>query len=100
MTQDTDEKRIQVIQRLSEAGFNPRAVDQILLQVDAMMTGHATLAHVLVAATEVCKVCDFSSTQKHISDALECLAGEILYYENPSLNAHSSETPGTRSGIA
>ena len=86
MAQDTDVRRSEVIHRLNESGFTPQMRDQILHMVDAMMTGRAPVAHVLVAAAEVCKVCELSRTHQHIADALACLAGEVLQYLNPPLD--------------
>jgi hypothetical protein len=55
MTQDTDARRIQVIHRLSEFGFNPQTIDQILLMTDAVMTGCAPLADVMVGVKEAAR---------------------------------------------
>ena len=90
MTQDTDAKRIQVIQRLNEAGFKPPTIDHILGMIDAMMTGRAALAQVLVAVTEVCKACALSGTHQHVANALACLEGEVLQYQNPALDDDSA----------
>jgi hypothetical protein len=66
--------------------------------VDAMMTGQPTLAHVLVAATEVCNVCELSRTQQHVADAVACLAGEILLHQTPSLDDDSCAPHHKQSG--
>lgn len=87
--QDTDKRRDKVIQRLKASGCEPRKCDQILHLIDAMMTGRAPLAQVLVAAKEVCKVCDLRGTHQHIDNALACLAGEVMQYHKPSLDDDS-----------
>ena len=88
MTQDTDARRVQVIQRLKQAGFAPQMSEQVLGLVDAIMTGRAPLAYVLVAAMEVCRVCELTRTHQHVADALACLAGEVRQIQNPSLDDH------------
>ena len=98
MTQDTDVRRLQVIQRLNEFGFKPQTIEEILLLIDSMMTGHAPLAHVLVAATEVCNVCELSKTQRHVVDALSCLSSEVQQFQN--LSDQSGIPRLIRSGIA
>jgi hypothetical protein len=100
MTHNIDARRDQVIHRLQESGFKPQAADEILRMIDEMMTGRATLAHMLTAATEVCKVCGLSSTRQHLADALACLAGEVLQYRNPCLDDHSDDTRSIGTGIA
>ena len=100
MTQNADARRDQVIHRLQESGFKPQAAGEILRMIDDMMTGRATLSHVLAAATEVCKLCGLGNTRQHVADALACLAGEVLQYRNPCLDDHSDDTRSTRSGIA
>lgn len=89
MTQDTDVRRSQVIQRLKQAGFAPQMSDQVLSLIDAIMTGCAPLAYVLVAATEVCKVCELTKTHQHVAAAVACLAGEVLQCHAPSLGDQS-----------
>jgi hypothetical protein len=100
MTQDMDASRIQVIHRLSESGFKPQMIDQILRMIDAMMTGRAPLAHVLVAAAEVCKVCELSRTHQHVANALACLAGEVLQYLDPPVEDQSGAPRRTPFGVA
>ena len=100
MTQDMDARRDEVIDRLSESGFTPQVADGILRMVDAMMTGRAPLANVLVAATEVCKVCDLSETHGHVADAVACLAGEVLVCHDPYWDHPSDATGSQRIGIA
>jgi hypothetical protein len=85
MTQSMDVRRSQVIERLKEAGFAPHMSDQVLGMVDAIMTGRAPLAYVLIAATEVCMVCGLDETHRHVADAVSCLADEVLLYQKPSL---------------
>ena len=92
MTQDADASRTQMIHRLNESGFQPRTIDQILRMIDAMLTGRIALAHVLVAAMEVCKGCELSRTHRHIANALECLADEVMQEQTPSL----AESPVAR----
>ena len=89
MTQDTDARRTQVIHRLKEFGFNPQTIDQILLMIDAVMTGRAPPADVLVGAKEVCKECDLSSTHQHVANLRTCAAGEVMQYQALSLDIHS-----------
>jgi predicted Zn-ribbon and HTH transcriptional regulator len=100
MTQNTDARRDQVIRRLQESGFKPQAADEILRMIDDMMAGRATLAHVLVAAAEVCKTCGLISTRRHVTDAMACLAGEVLQYRNPSLDGQPDDSRPTGPGIA
>jgi hypothetical protein len=100
ITKDTESRRNQIIHRLSESGFKPETIDQILLMIDAIMTGHTPLAHVLVAATEVCRACQLSSTHQHVADALASLAGEVVHYEDPSLEVHAGTPDRARSGNA
>lgn len=88
MTQDMDAKRNKVIDRLNDSGLKPRTVDEILTMIDGMMTGRPSLAHVLLAAKEVCKVCELSRTNQHVADALASLASEVLQYSDPSLGGH------------
>jgi hypothetical protein len=89
-TQDMDTRRSQVIHRLQQSGFTPPMSAQILSMVDSIMTGHTPLAHVLVAAAEVCGVCGLGKTHQHVADALTCLAGEVLLLQTPSLNDDSA----------
>ena len=99
ITKDTDARRAQVTHRLNESGLTPQAIGEVLLMVDAIMAGRVPLAHVLVAAKEVCRECELSSTHQHVADALACLAGEVMHYEDPSLASHADGAPGrTRSG--
>jgi hypothetical protein len=100
MTQDTQARRSQVIRRLHKSGFTPNMRDQILRMVDAMMTGRAPLAHVLVAAAEVCKVCELGRTNQHIDNALGCLAGEVLQYLNPPAGDQDVSPRRTPFGVA
>jgi len=67
MTPNTEAQRIQVVHRLHESGCTPKTIDQVLGMIDAMMTGQVALANVLVAATEVCKVCELGKTQQHVT---------------------------------
>ena len=66
--------------------------------VDAIMAGRVPLAHVLVAAKEVCRECELISTHQLVADALACLAGEVMHYENPSADGHAGGPVRTRSG--
>jgi len=91
---------MQVIQRLTESGFKPQSVAQILHLIDAVMTGHATLAHLLVAAAEVCKVCELSTTHQHLTDGLVSLASEIPHFQAGSVDGHSGTTSSMQFGIA
>jgi hypothetical protein len=100
MIEDTDIKRNQMIQRLTEAGFKPPAIDQIVPMIDAMMTGHSVLAYVMVAAAEVCTACELSRTHKHVADALDCLAAETLQFEKATVDSRSDGPGFTQSGIA
>lgn len=96
MTQDMNAKRVQVIDRLNQSGFKPETIEQILEIIDLIMTGRAPLAYVLVAATEVCKVCELSRTHRHVANALACVASEVLQYMDPSVDDESgaySPTP-------
>ena len=100
ITKDMEARRNQVIHRLNESGFKPETIDDILLMIDAMMTGHTPLAHVLVAVTEVCRACELNNTHEHVANALECLAGEVMHYEDPSVDGHAGGVPvGMRSSI-
>lgn len=99
ISKDTESRRSRVIHRLNDSGLTTQAVDEVLLMVDAMMAGRVPLAHVLVAAKEVCTECELGSTRQHVADALVCLAGEVMHYENPSVDGHvGGAIEGTRSG--
>jgi hypothetical protein len=100
MTHDTDAGRSEVVQRLNQSGFTPQARDQILRVIDAMMTGRAPLAHVLVAATEVCRACELSGTHQRVADALACLAGEVRQYQNLAADDRSGPALRARAGVA
>jgi hypothetical protein len=100
MIQDMDARRTQVIHRLKEFGFHPQTIDQILLMIDAVMTGGAPQADMLVGAKEVYKECDLSSTHQHVPTLLTCAAGEVIKYQSPSLDTHSDAPRRTRSGSA
>jgi hypothetical protein len=99
MAQNTDAGRNRAIRRLNESGFKPQTIDQILQMIDAMMTGHATLAHVLVAATEVCRACDLDETHRHVAKALECLAAEVMQYQDAFPDDPSGAVRRTRFGV-
>ena len=87
MTQDQDTRRDHVIERLKASGCEPRKCGQILKLIDAMMTGRAPLAQVLVAAKEVCKVCELNGTHELLDEALACLANEIMQLGKPASDA-------------
>jgi hypothetical protein len=89
-----------MVDRLSETGFKPQTVDQILLVIDAMMTGRVPLAHVLVAVREVCRVCGLGGTHQRVSEALASLAGEVLQRRNSGSDDHSDGPRRRRFGIA
>jgi hypothetical protein len=67
--------------------------------VDVIMTGRSPLAYVLVAATEVCKVCELSRTHRHIANALACVAGEVLQCKDPSVGDKSVASSPTPPGM-
>jgi hypothetical protein len=89
-----------VIHRLNESGLTPQAIDEVLLMVDSIMAGRVPLAHVLEAAKEVCRECELSSTHQHVADALACLAGEVMHYEDPSLDGQAGGPGRMQSGDA
>jgi len=98
MTKNADARRIRVIQRLNDSGLTPQAVDEVLLMVDAMMAGRVPLAHVLEAAKEVCKECELLVTHQHVANALASLAGEVMRFEDPSLDGQPGGPGRTRFG--
>lgn len=86
MPEEMNSKRMLVISRLNKAGFMPRRIDRIMRLIDDMMGGHALLADVLVAAGEVCTVCDLHETHQRVAGASTCLAGEVVRYMDPSVS--------------
>jgi hypothetical protein len=64
--------------RLRRAGFSAADAKRIADLAHSIIAGLTPLTQVLAAAAETCRACGLEKTHRRLTDAMECLAAEVI----------------------